>query len=296
MSIVSFSDVSKKFGSNVQLKNISFDIQEEEIVSLVGPYRSFKTTILRMIMNFIKPSSGSISVLDMDSVKNSKQIKEFTSYIPQETWLYDDMRPISIFKSTLSSHKLKNKDELYNLIDYFDIDMRGKIENMSFLNKKKISIVNALVSKPSLLLVDDISSINDIELKHKFYNLIEQKNKEGMTIVLATNNLHDAQSVSNKVIYLNQGEVLEIEDQDAKQSNDKILSFYDRDVNEALFDEIGAKLVRRDIQTVYYYNGDLNLLAKAIYEARLMDYSVEDSTLDDKLTVVSKEAALNESI
>ena len=219
-----------------------------------------------------------------------------TSFVPQEVWFHDDMRPIAIFKNTLKVHKFKNKEELYELIDYFEIDMKGKIGDMTQNNRKKIAVVNALISKPSLLLLDEPSSIVDPVFKTRLYDLVAERNKEGMTAVITTANMREAQSICNRIAYINEGEIIEIEDQSTKLSNDKILRFYDQDVDTSIFDNIGAKLVRRDGETVYYYNQDLNVLAKAIYDINLIDYSVEDSTLDDKLTVFQREAVIIEHI
>ncbi|NLY19806.1 MAG: ATP-binding cassette domain-containing protein [Tissierellia bacterium] len=295
MEVLKFTNISKSYGSN-SLKNLNLSIDEGEILGIVGPNKSFKSTLLRMTMDFVRPSSGNITVFDMDSRKKSKEIKEVTSFVPQEVWFHDDMRPIAIFKNTLKVHKFKNREELYELIDYFEIDMKGKIGDMTQNNRKKIAVVNALISKPSLLLLDEPSSIIDPVFKTRLYDLVAERNKEGMTAVITTSNMREAQSICNRIAYINEGEIIEIEDQSTKLSNDKILRFYDQDVDTSVFDNIGAKLVRRDGETVYYYNQDLNVLAKAIYDTNLIDYSVEDSTLDDKLTVFQREAVIIEHI
>ena len=178
------------------------------------------------------------------------------------------------------------------MIDYFEVDMKGKLGDMSHNNRKKIAVVNALISKPSLLLVDEPNSILDPVFKARLYDLIAEKNREGMTVLISTSDMREAQSICDRIAYLNDGEIIEIEDQRTKLSNDKILRYYDQDVNSSIFDSIGAKLVRRESETVYYYNRDLNVLAKAIYDANLIDYSVEDSTLEDKLTVFDRETSM----
>ena len=292
MDVISFNNLGKKFGSNNSFKNFNLTVAEGEILGLVGPKNSFKSTLLRMTMDFIRPSSGSIKVFELDSRKKSKEIKEITSFIPQEVWFHDNLRPIALFKNTLKVHKFKNREELYELIDYFDVDMKGKLGDMSHNNRKKIAVVNALISKPSLLLVDEPNSILDPVFKAKLYDLLAEKNREGMTVLISTSDMREAQSICDRIAYLNDGEIIEIEDQSTKLSNDKILRYYDQDVNSSIFDNIGAKLVRRESETVYYYNRDLNVLAKAIYDANLIDYSVEDSTLEDKLTVFDRETSM----
>lgn len=292
MDVISFNNLGKKFGSNNSFKNFNLTVAEGEILGLVGPKNSFKSTLLRMAMDFIRPSSGNIKVFDLDSRKKSKEIKEITSFIPQEVWFHDNLRPIALFKNTLKVHKFKNREELYELIDYFEVDMKGKLGDMSHNNRKKIAVVNALISKPSLLLVDEPNSILDPVFKARLYDLIAEKNREGMTVLISTSDMREAQSICDRIAYLNDGEIIEIEDQRTKLSNDKILRYYDQDVNSSIFDSIGAKLVRRESETVYYYNRDLNVLAKAIYDANLIDYSVEDSTLEDKLTVFDRETSM----
>lgn len=293
MSILTFDNVKKNM-NNFKLNSMSFSMKDQDILGIVGGHGSGKTMIVNLILNFYKPSSGNINVFGFSSTGASKKIKEITGTIPQEVYFDESKSPMSVLKSSLKSRNKKNYDELNYLLDYFDLKLKRNIASMSYLDKRKLSIVNALSFNPEFIIVDEPNLIPDQETKIKLYNILEEKNREGVAVLILTSNLKEAQNICNNIIYINNGEIVEIEDQSKKLSNDKILRYYDKNIDENIFKNIGAKLVRKNSEVVFYYNSNLNVLSQAICNAGLIDYSLEDSTLEDKFSILEKEEAMEE--
>ncbi len=295
MNIIEFNDVSKNI-FNFKLKPTNIKMKKGEILGIVGKSGSGKTTLLKLLLNFYRPKTGEISIFGMDSIRDNKEIKKNVGIIPQSNWFDNNARPISILKNTINSRRVKNSGEIDFLIDYFDMNLANKIGKLSLLDKRKLAAINGLVSDPELIILDEPESITDSRTRIKLYDILEEKNRAGASVLICTSNLKEAQSICDNIYYLHDGEVIEEEDQSNKLSNDKILKYYDKGVDKNIFTGIGAKLVRSGNETVFYYNSSLDLLAEAIYKSGLIDFSVEDSTLNEKLTIIEKDIVLDSQI
>lgn len=291
MNIIEFNNVTKNV-YNFKLKPTYIKMKKGEILGIVGKPGSGKTTLLKLLLNFYRPKTGDITVFGMDSIRDSKEIKKNIGVIPQSNWFDNSARPMALLKNTLRTRRTKNNGEIDFLIDYFEMKLANKIGNLSPLDRRKLAVINGLVSNSELIILDEPESITDSKSRVKLYDILEEKNREGASILISTSNLKEAQSICDNIYYLHNGEIIEEEDQSNKLSNDKILKYYDKDVDKGIFTGIGAKLVRSGNETVFYYNSSLDLLAEAIYKSGLIDFSVEDSTLNEKLTIIEKDIVL----
>ena len=291
MNIIEFNNVTKNV-YNFKLKPTYIKMKKGEILGIVGKPGSGKTTLLKLLLNFYGPKTGDITVFGMDSIRDSKEIKKNIGVIPQSNWFDNSARPMALLKNTLRTRRTKNNGEIDFLIDYFEMKLANKIGNLSPLDRRKLAVINGLVSNSELIILDEPESITDSKSRVKLYDILEEKNREGASILISTSNLKEAQSICDNIYYLHNREIIEEEDQSNKLSNDKILKYYDKDVDKGIFTGIGAKLVRSGNETVFYYNSSLDLLAEAIYKSGLIDFSVEDSTLNEKLTIIEKDIVL----
>lgn len=291
MNIIEFNNVTKNV-YNFKLKPTYLKMRKGEILGIVGKPGSGKTTLLKLLLNFYRPKTGEITVFGLDSIRDSKEIKKHIGVIPQSNWFDNNTRPMSLLKNTLRTRRTKNNGEIDFLIDYFEMKLANKIGNLSPIDKRKLAVINGLVSNSELIILDDPESITESKSRVKLYDILEEKNREGASIIISTSNLKEAQSICDNIYYFHNGEIIEEEDQSNKLSNDKILKYYDKGVDKSIFTGIGAKLVRSGNETVFYYNSSLDLLAEAIYKSGLIDFSVEDSTLNEKLAIIEKDIAL----
>lgn len=294
MNIVEFNNVSKNL-SNFKLQPTSFYVKDREILGILGKKDAGKSTLYKLMLNFLKPTKGNIEIFGLDAQNESKEIKMEIGAVPQSNWYIDNMRPVSFLKQTIKSRGKKTFEEIEFLIEYFDLKLGRKIGDLSYLDKRKLALINALVANPQLIIIDEPDNIPDTSTRIKLYDILEEKNREGATVILLTSNLKEAQSICHRIIYFMDGELIETEDQRNKLSNDKILRFYDKDVNKEIFYKIGCKLVKAGNESIFYYNGPLDLLAEAIYKSGLIDYTVEDSTLEEKISIIEKERILPSS-
>ncbi|MFR7349138.1 ATP-binding cassette domain-containing protein [Peptoniphilus sp.] len=285
MSAILIKDLSKKIGKDLIFNSLNLEVQDGEFFALLAPEKKGKTTLARIIFNFLKPSQGKVLVYDMDVTKDSKTIKEGVAYVPSEIMFEENAKASSIFNKTLSQHNLSNKDELNNLLDYFNFDQRQKFSDMTERDQKLFSVINALIFKPRLIVLDDTTKdlTNDDNIK-LFSYLRSLKEEYGLTVLMLSDDLPMAQSYFDRVAILKDGEVKDIEFVKDRISNDKVLVIKGTVDSLKEFEAIGARVIRDDLELhELYFNGSMIELTKIINDKKLRNYSIFDSTLDDKV-------------
>ena len=122
MSAIVINDLTKGKGKDKILSNLNLEILDGEFFSLLGTDKSGKTTLARLLMGYLKASSGSIKLYDMDSFKESKEIKESVSFVPEDMIYDSKIKSFALLKKTLNAHNLSNTEDIDILCDYFDFN------------------------------------------------------------------------------------------------------------------------------------------------------------------------------
>lgn len=285
MSAIVVRGLTKKFRKNLVLDQMDLEVYQGEIFSLLGLKDSGKTTFARLLFQFLKANSGSINIFDMDAVKESKTVKEFCSYVPEDTWLYENMKPISIFKKTLGFHDLKNMDDVHFLMDLFELDNKEKFVDLSDSKRKIVSIINALITKPKLLVIDEPNKYLPMGMVEKlFSHLRHLQETEGLTVLILSSSLALGQRYSDRAAYLSDGRIVDLEYIKDKDTNDKVLKIFDEIIPTAELESIGAKLLSKDQgESTFFFNGYLPTLTTVLYQQRVKNYTIEDAVLENKI-------------
>ncbi|NLB84822.1 MAG: metal ABC transporter ATP-binding protein [Acholeplasmataceae bacterium] len=200
--MINANNVNVSFEKIAVLKDISFKIEPGEFVHILGPNGSGKTTLIKTILNIVKPDSGSIDVSTdeigyLPQLINSK--KQFPTTVKEviysgfnEQYLFPKNEQLQLIKDWLSKMEIS---DLYN----------KQIGDISGGQRQRVMLIRAIISKPKLLILDEPTSALDPEFRKVFYNLINQLNQAGMTIINITHDI-DLNSIScqHKVIFLDQ--------------------------------------------------------------------------------------------
>ncbi len=286
MSAIVINNLTKRIGGNKVFSNLNLEVMEGEIFALLGLEKSGKTTLAKILFNYHKPTRGKAYIYDMDCSKESKTIKESVSYVPQNLLYQDNLKAGTIFRNTLSFHNLKNTEEISNLASYFNFNPRVKFVDMTDNEKRIMSIINALIIRPRLVVFDEVTKELDLEQIEKLFTYLKNERKnEGLSALFLTDSLVEAQRYCDRAAYLYEGEIKEVEYLKDKVSNDKIIKIYGPFQNLSAFIDIGARLIKNDpFEKIFYYDKDMVILSRVIANAELRNYSIEDSSLSDKIT------------
>lgn len=289
MSAILITDLSKKIGREVVFSSLNLEVLDGEFFALLAPEKKGKTTLARILFNFLKPSRGKVLIYDMDVTKESKTIKEGVALVPSEIMINENIKASTIFNRTLSGHNLSNKDELNHLLEYFDFDQRLRFSDMSEREQKIFSIINALIFKPRLIIMDDGTKNLTNEDKIKLFSYLRNlKQEDNLTLLMLSDDLPMAQSYFDRVAILKDGEVKDMEYVKDRISNDKVLVIKEPVNDLSDFERIGARIIRDELELhELYYNGSMVELTSVIYRLGLKNYSIFDSTLEDKVKALS---------
>ena len=285
MSAIVVSELTKKFRRQLVFNNFNLEVFDGEIFSVMGLPGSGKTTLARILFNFYKPNKGSVTVFDMSAQKEAKSVKEFTSYIPEDVWIYDNLKPTALFKHTLAFHGLKNTDDIQSLMEYFDLDNKHKFFDLTDSERKRVAIVNALITKPKLLIIDNpTKDLNHAMVDKLFTHLKRLQRSEGLSVLLLTDDLSVGQRFGDRGAYLSGGRLVGLEYLKDKKNNDKVLRIFDELVSVPAFESIGCELLKDesgDIQFFYY--GYLPTLTTVLHQEKIKNFTLEDALLENKI-------------
>jgi ABC-2 type transport system ATP-binding protein len=206
MSAISINKLTKKYGKKVAVDNIDLNIKSGDFFGFIGPNGAGKTTTIKTMLNLLNPYIGEIRLLGKDIKQN--QFQAHVGYVPGEANLYENLKvkdQINYF-----GRFFDNLDEEYlnTLKEMFLIDEHQRISELSLGNKKKVSIVCALMNKPKLLVFDEVTNSLDPIMQRTLFNELLRLNKEGTTIFFSSHNLEEVQTYCKNIAIIREGKII----------------------------------------------------------------------------------------
>ena len=229
-NLISINNLSKIYDNGFEaLKNINLDIKKGEIFAMLGPNGAGKTTLISIVCGIVKPSSGKVSVENFDIIKDYRETRSRIGLVPQELTLEQFE---TVFNNVSYSRGLygKKPDPLYikkvlkqlSLWDKKDLGLRQLSGGM----KRRVLIAKALSHEPSILFLDEPTAGVDVELRKEMWKVVEDLRETGVTIILTTHYIEEAEAIADRVGVINQGEIIIVEQKKEllKKMGNKILT------------------------------------------------------------------------
>ena len=220
MIAVNLNQLSKKYGRRIGISGIDLIIQEGEIFGLIGPDGAGKTTVLRILMNYILPSDGEAEVFDMDVTDEAKEIKRDTVYVPGEIYFYHKMKAGKYLNLMLKSHRCKKDERLQEIIRIFEIDVKERFEDMDRSDQKKLALAAAIAVSPRLLLLDEPLRGLDANVQNRLFDYLLELQDQGTTIVITGRDVDEIASVCNRIAIIENGEITVTPEEFAEENPD----------------------------------------------------------------------------
>ncbi len=210
--MIEIKNVSKWYGDLQALKNISFSINENEIVGFLGPNGAGKTTAMRVLTGYFLPNTGSVKIGDYLMDEEPKKAKALLGYLPENPPLYPEM-PVNDYLKFVAQLNGINKKDIQSRLDYvisktnLEEKYYSKIKTLSKGLKQRVGIAATLIHDPKVIILDEptigLDPIQIIEIR----NLIKEIAKE-KTIILSSHILAEIEEVCSRVIIINRGEII----------------------------------------------------------------------------------------
>ena len=211
MSVISIENLTRDYGENRGIFNVSFDVKKGEVFGFLGPNGAGKTTTIRHLMGFIKSQSGKCTIDGYDCWKDREKIQQILGYIPGEISFFDDMTGTEFLKFVEKYRKNTSNNRKDELIERFELNTNGKIKKMSKGMKQKIGIVAAFMHNPKIIILDEPTSGLDPLMQNRFIELVEEEKKKGKTILMSSHMFEEVERTCHRVGIIRDGRMVALD-------------------------------------------------------------------------------------
>src|SRR5512137_1852142 len=212
MSLIEVSHLTKFYGKSRGIVDVSFNVEEGEIFGFIGPNGAGKSTTIRLFLSLIYPTKGEAKIFGKDCIKFGPEIRQDIGYLPSEVYYYEGMRVLDLLKYSASFFKKDCTKRMHELADLMELDLKRRIDDLSYGNKKKVGIVQGLLHEPKLILLDEPTAGLDPLMQQKFFNLVREENKRGATVFFSSHILPEVQKMCNRVAIIKEGSIINVQD------------------------------------------------------------------------------------
>ena len=298
-------DLSKVYNNGFNaLKNVNLDIKKGEILAMLGPNGAGKTTLISIICGIVTPTSGKVTVDDFDIIDQYRETRSRIGLVPQELTLEQFE---TVFNNVSYSRGLYGKapdpkhiEKVLKDLSLWDKkDLR--LRQLSGGMKRRVLIAKALSHEPTILFLDEPTAGVDVELRQDMWKVVEKLRQTGVTIILTTHYIEEAEAIADRVAVINQGEIIVVEDKKEllKKMGHKTLTIELQDKITSIPDQLSKydlAATNDNMSLIYTYNvqsdrtGITNLL-QDLRDAglKMKDLKTEQSTLEKIFVTLVKE-------
>ena len=299
-NVLYIKDLNKIYSKNSSksvhaINNLNLEVNEGEIFGLLGPNGAGKSTFINILSGTTIKTSGEVNVWGFNLDKSPRQVRASIGIVPQEVNIDPFFTPRNILELQAGMYGIKKKDRITDsILKLVSLEKQAKSYTRALSGgmKRRLLVAKALVHKPPIIILDEPTAGVDVELRSNLWNNIKQLNKEGVTIILTTHYIEEAEAIADRVGVINQGEIIVVEDTKEllkKMGHKKLTVDLQEKVNE-----IPSSLKKYDLSIGsnktslnYIYNvqakqtGITNLL-QDLKDAglKLKDLKTEQSTLE----------------
>jgi ABC-2 type transport system ATP-binding protein len=205
--------LKKSYGSTRALRGLDLDVKTGEIFGFLGPNGAGKTTTIRCLLDLIRPDGGTVRVLGLDPRKNPVAVRARTGYLPGELHFDENMSVEGALRYLISLRRGKADWEyVRHLCGQIDLNLKLAIRNLSKGNKQKVGVVQALMHKPELLLLDEPTFGLDPLVQREVLRLVKEARENGATVFFSSHILSEVQEIADRVGIIRKGILVEVAD------------------------------------------------------------------------------------
>jgi ABC-2 type transport system ATP-binding protein len=291
---------SKTKKQNNALTNLSFEVKQGEVFGLLGPNGAGKTTFLSILGGTVTKTSGNINVWGFNLDKNPRQVKASIGIVPQEVNLDAFFSPHKLLELQAGLYGVTKKDRITDLIlKMVALEDKANAYSRSLSGgmKRRLLIAKAMVHQPPILILDEPTAGVDVELRNNLWDNVKELNKEGVTIILTTHYLLEAQEMCDRIAIIDRGNLVALDTTQklleriqTKKINFKVK---DVDLNKYLsMNNIQFKINSKNLISATYEKNSLDFGEIVNYfnqnEIKIEDISTEDGNLEDVFVQLTK--------
>ncbi len=285
--VIRASGLIKYYGPFPALRGIDLQVRRGEIFGFLGPNGAGKTTTIRCLLDLIRANGGSLEVLGMDPRRQGVAVRARSGYLPGELH-FDENLSVEAVLRYLNGLRNGKADWQYTLklARQLDLDLKPTIKNLSKGNKQKIGVVQALMHRPELLLLDEPTSSLDPLLQLEVLRLVREARDQGASVFFSSHILTEVEQISDRVGIIRQGLLVEVADTKALVSRSVRrvrLRFAEKVDLEFVMKTPGVTLLEegQGVTPILQVEGELGVLVKSLGALPLVDLETERPSLEE---------------
>jgi len=284
--VIRTENLTKHYGEVRALVDLDLEIKAGEIFGFLGPNGAGKTTTIRTVLDEIRPTSGSASILGMDTHRQSVEIRRHLGYLPGDLAMYPSLTgrdTITFFANLRGGVEWEYVERLAARLN---ADLDKKVGDLSSGNRQKIGLIQAFMNRPEVLILDEPSSGLDPLVQREFQTMLREAAGEGCCVFLSSHTLSEVQHVADRVGIIRQGRLATVETVSALRSKSirRIELEFDSAVEAAVFEAIPGvyDVLVEERRVSLSYDGKMEDMLRTVMDKyELMDIHTQEADLEE---------------
>ena len=203
--------LTKYYGRHLGIEDVNLDVSEGEVFGFLGPNGAGKSTTIRTILDEIRPTAGSATILGLDTRADAVEIRRHIGYIPGDLALYPNLTGMDTLQYFANMRGGVDWTYVDELADRLDSDLSRKVGDLSTGNRQKVGVIQAFMHRPDLLIMDEPTSGLDPLIQREFQKMVSEVVAEGRTVFLSSHTLSEVQRVADRVGIIRNGRLITVE-------------------------------------------------------------------------------------
>ena len=280
MNAIETNKLTKYYGKSRGIIDLDLAVEQGEFFGFIGPNGAGKSTTIRTLLGLIQPTTGSARILGKDILTEKEAILAQVGYLPSEAMFYSGMRVKDVIKLSADLRKKDCRKEAEKLCRRLDLDTSKKVEELSFGNRKKVSIVCALQHKPAVCILDEPTSGLDPLMQREFFSILKERHDQGTTIFLSSHILSEIQRNCTRAAIIREGRIIACDSVEVLGRTNAKLIHVQGDLD--LSSLSGIKDLKRSEHGIsFLFGGDINDLIRVLSGQDIHDLSIAEPDLEE---------------
>ncbi len=283
MFVIETKHLTKSYGKARGVIDVNLTVEEGEIYGFIGPNGAGKSTTIRSLLGLISPTNGEALIFGKNCAAYPA-VRAKVGYLPSEVFYYDKMKVIDLLNYSASFYKKDCTKRISELADILELDLKKRIDDLSFGNKKKVGIVQGLLHEPELIILDEPTGGLDPLMQQRFFELIRSENKRGATVFFSSHILSEVQRLCGRVALIRDGQIVTTEKiADLQENSYKRFTVETRTEPSPDFLRIDgvSDFTINGLEIKFIYRGNINTVMKKLAETELQNITVSEPDLEE---------------
>ncbi|WP_414042770.1 ABC transporter ATP-binding protein [Macrococcus sp. EM39E] len=281
--MIEVKNLTKKFGNDKGVFDLNFNIEPGSVFGFLGPNGAGKSTTIRMMMGFMQPTSGSVTINGMDAFKDREKIQKSVGYISGEISLINDMTGKGYLDFMLKARGMNDTTRKDELVRRLQLDEKVKIGKMSKGMKQKVAIIQSLMHEPSILILDEPTSGLDPLVQQIFLELINEEKAKGTTILMSSHSFTEVSRTCDIICIIKDGRIVDLDNIEQIQTNARqhyIIQFKS-ETDAKQFSVLFPDSTRDGVNVRLNIKGQTNDVIQQLSKFNIEHINIENETLEE---------------